>query len=503
MIRALGVLWFVLVASLVEAKTLYVNAATGNDATNYATNDANNPWASLCRAARGTTSCSSSSAGEAAQQGDTVMVAAGTYSAAGQNNRFIPAHYPVNDGASGQPIVFIAVGTVELRLSSGSGPGMGCVDNSYVSWTTFPGVVGKWYIDEDFSAGGPDTGPVVMKSSDHCVINRLEVNGHYINYPGSGGDNHNGIRVEFCDDCTITNCLIYGIGSIEGTAPSEVSAYRQNDAGIMLYSSNRVLIEHNEVHTTGTAVYIKDLAADTGTQTDIIVRFNYFHDTVVHGVFVGKSQTARIYQNVFLRTAEFVHFRDLADSAGPEDDDFPNGDVVANNTAIDVTYGVGFSGAFGLTTGVVVQGNIISATDRMIVSLDGDYTGPGDVTTNRNVYRGAYPTFADFAAADYTLAAYRTAFSMDADSITTDPQFLGGSTCRGYELHAASAARNLSVDVADIDDDANTSETNHAGACQTGAEVFGIVSETAAASGPVRLRIRVALLTGRAWEGMA
>ncbi len=62
-----------------EAKTLYVNGATGNDSTTYASNDANNPWQTIARAAWGSTNYLSPNPGQAAQEGDTVLIAAGTY----------------------------------------------------------------------------------------------------------------------------------------------------------------------------------------------------------------------------------------------------------------------------------------------------------------------------------------------------------------------------------------------------------------------------------------
>jgi hypothetical protein len=474
--RLLAPLLVLLAVAPASAKTLYVNAATGNDATSYAANDVNNPWATICRALKGTTSCASSSAGIAAQQGDTVVVIAGVYSVAGSSSRLTPALYPINDGASGSLITIQASGgTVEVRLSSGTGPAIGCRSNSYVTWTRADSD-SKWYVDEDQVPVIPDTGPVVLSSSDHCVMEWLEVNGTYVDYPGTGGDNHNGIRIEQCDDCEVRNALIYEIGSIEGTAPG-TAARRQNDAGIMLYSSDRVLLEHNTIYDVGTGIYVKDLAADTGTMEDGVVRLNWIHDAVVHGIFYGKDEDGKAYQNLIEDSGECVHFRDLADSAGTEDDDMPVRTIVANNTCDNVTSGIVVSGASGLTVDVRVEGNIINAATTMWRSDDGDYSGPNDVTSNRNVYRGTYTNFGSFAGGTtYTLAAFRTAFSMDADSITTDPQLLGGANCRGFELHASSAARSLAVDIADIDGDANVAETKHAGACQDGTETFGVES---------------------------
>jgi hypothetical protein len=458
------------------AKTLYVDIATGNDATTYSANDVNNKWATLCRALKGVTNCQGTAVPlQAADDGDTIVVTPGVYSGAGSNSRLTPAHFPTNDGSVGLPITIQATGgVVEIRLSSGAGPAFGCRNNSYVTWTA--DATGSWLVNEDHIPVVPDTGPVVLSSSDHCIVERAVVDGFSVDYPGTGGDNHVGIRIEFCDDCEVSNNTIDGIGSIEGVAPG-VQAYRQNDAGIMMYSSNRVLIEHNEISTVGTGIYIKDLAADTGTQDANIVRFNWIHDSNVHGIFIGKDEDGRIYQNLIEDSGECVHFRDLADSAGTEDDDYPLRTIVANNTCYTVVSGIGLSGAYGLTTDVQFAGNIVLAVTTMIAGFDSDYDLPGDIDFEHNVYRGTYSPFAQLDATTRTFATWKSTYTKDSAavlSITTDPLFLGGTPCRGYELHAASPARALSVDVADIDNDANTSETVHAGACQTGSEVFGV-----------------------------
>ena len=60
-------------------RTLYVNSATGNDATTYANNSASTPWRTIGRAAWGSTNYASPNAAQAAQAGDTVLIEAGIY----------------------------------------------------------------------------------------------------------------------------------------------------------------------------------------------------------------------------------------------------------------------------------------------------------------------------------------------------------------------------------------------------------------------------------------
>ncbi|MFN0063648.1 MAG: hypothetical protein ACKVPX_14165, partial [Myxococcaceae bacterium] len=116
----------VVTASAAQAKTLYVNGATGNDAVTYAANDEANPWRSIGRASWGSTNREARDGTQAARAGDVVLIAAGVYSVVGTNTRSEISYYTENHGAPGSPVVFRAQGTVNLTLSSGTGPLIGC-----------------------------------------------------------------------------------------------------------------------------------------------------------------------------------------------------------------------------------------------------------------------------------------------------------------------------------------------------------------------------------------
>jgi hypothetical protein len=76
-----------------DAKTLYVDGATGDDSVTWAQNGPSNPWRTLTRATWGSTNPNARVAAQAAQAGDTVIIAAGTYSAPGTNTRDTPAFF--------------------------------------------------------------------------------------------------------------------------------------------------------------------------------------------------------------------------------------------------------------------------------------------------------------------------------------------------------------------------------------------------------------------------
>ena len=68
-----------LLAFVAHGKLLYVDTATGNDATPYAQNDATHPWATIARAAWGSTTYLAPNPSQAAQGGDTVLIPEGLY----------------------------------------------------------------------------------------------------------------------------------------------------------------------------------------------------------------------------------------------------------------------------------------------------------------------------------------------------------------------------------------------------------------------------------------
>ncbi|MCU0736716.1 MAG: hypothetical protein MUF20_14595, partial [Methylotetracoccus sp.] len=127
----------ILTASFADAKVLYVDRNSGNDATTYEANSATSPWRTIGRAAWGSTTRSSPNASQAARAGDTVIIRAGTYSTAGSGLRYDPAYNPANSGTAAQPIVFQAEGTVTLTLSSSRGPVIGSNERNYITWKGF------------------------------------------------------------------------------------------------------------------------------------------------------------------------------------------------------------------------------------------------------------------------------------------------------------------------------------------------------------------------------
>jgi hypothetical protein len=223
----------VLLISVADAKTLYVNGATGNDATTYESNSATAPWRTIGRAAWGSTSYTSPNAAQAAKPGDVVEISEGIYWETGNpsGGRFSVSLNPVNNGTAASPIIFRGVGDVFVRMQRGFRGGMiGCEGRSYIIWDNFQ-------IDDYYGGSTSDTGPVVFSANArHCQLINSTVKGHpgsyYHGYPTFGG-NYRGISIEPAHFIVIRNNVIHDFRG------------GQNEAGVMLYDSNDNLIENN------------------------------------------------------------------------------------------------------------------------------------------------------------------------------------------------------------------------------------------------------------------
>jgi len=91
--------------------TTWVDVATGDDNNTYAQvsgDPATYKWATLYRAVKGCAPGGTPSSSEAAQAGDTVIIAAGTYDIEEYTGPHTCVYNPQNSGSSGNPIIFQA-----------------------------------------------------------------------------------------------------------------------------------------------------------------------------------------------------------------------------------------------------------------------------------------------------------------------------------------------------------------------------------------------------------
>ena len=461
---SLALLGLLLAPVVAGAKELYVDRASGNDSVTYEANGPGTPWASIGRAAWGSTNRSAPNAGQAARAGDTVHIAAGTYVTAGTGNRFDPAYNPVNSGVSGSPIVFGGTGLVNLQLNSSRGPVIGAYGGkNYITWDGF-------YIDEVTAAPTADTGPVTVVGSQGVTIRNLVIKG----ISASWEDNHNGIRIEGANNTLIQNNLIYGIGSAVQRG--------QNDAAVMLYDSNDTVIERNELHSSGAGVFVKGQHPGY-TQRRTIIRYNLIYAMESEGITIGPAaRDGKTYQNIIRDCAPdraAIRIYDFGTGEGTE----PINEVIANNTVDACSYGVLFAGT-GLNNRVM--GNIFTSSARAAL-WSWSLNSPAGLQFDRNLYFG-FGNFAELSNGNTTIAAWRSNFGQDLSSVTSDPLYVNGPG-NNFKLNANSPARSVGIDVLDLNGNGSTSDVIPAGAYVTGNETIGRVGTTGLPSAPTGLRI--------------
>ena len=274
--------------------TLWVDAATGNDSNTYAQVAAGGgsvAWATIERAAWGSTTRASPNTSEAAQAGDVVSVAAGTYRMTGhpQNNDFKYNVWlnPANSGTSGNEIVFVADGTVDVGFNSGGyGPVFGSFQRDYIVWNGF-------YADEANCPALAESGAAVLRECSWCRLENCELDG---NGDPSTGTNHC-TKVQWSDNCTISDCLIYDYQT------SGVS--NANGAGILVYDCEDITFANNEIYGCGSGIFLKDnmeiiTSPDNGFQFDIYNNFihNCDHSGIAVHRYDNRNANVDIYRNL-------------------------------------------------------------------------------------------------------------------------------------------------------------------------------------------------------------
>jgi hypothetical protein len=463
---------------------LYVNSTTGLDSrTKAQARSAATPWATVGRALWGSTTRGTPNTAEAAAAGDTVVVAAGTYSTAGLNLsgwggpsvRLTPLYNPVNEGSSGLPITIqVATGATVRLTHSSTGPTIGCGDRNYIIWDGFT-------LNTSTAPRSGDTGPVTLGGNNdsthavYCEARNLTIEGTNIADDGQG--NFPGIRVENGDHMRIANVTASGFATAGVKGSNEVC--------VMIYDADDTLIEHLTCSDTGGGISVKgNHVPETVART--IARSNLLHD-LGFGIYLCASNAGRYYQNVIYT---------VSDSGIWVPDNSPclaTDDLIANNTIYDF---VGTNGAINYHfTACCTISNLRFHNNIFSTGTNGHgATGATAASvvaqsqSEHNVYF-TVPNVGAFSSGNLNLAAWK-ALSPAQDSvspagISTDPLFVSatghdfrlctGSGTPAVSCTGASPAIALGVDLLDLDGDGSVVDLIPAGASITGTEVFGRV----------------------------
>lgn len=479
-IATLALVFALLIPASSQAKNLYVNGTTGNDAVTYAANSEANPWRSIGRAAWGSTNRQARNGNEAARAGDVVLVAAGVYSTAATNTRNEVAYFAENSGVAGSPIVFRAVGLVQLTTSSGVGPLIGALSRNYITWDGFS-------IHEATAPSTPDTGPVTVYGCTGCVLENLDING---NGNANGRiDNHNGIRIESSRGVLVRNNRIQNVYT-----GSNVN----NGAAIMVYASGAVTFENNEIFNCGSGINLKGGPNTTASIDFFTIRYNLLYNIgevrngfgagsaiIMHaGAATTADRPTRIYQNVV---------RDVVGEAAVRIWRFSDTDItntpmngkIVNNTFVNTPKAMWVDNPPLANAGFVYKNNISSGTSEGAIAFNGVPNDKTRFDSENNLF-WSYGSMALTTNATHTLANWKSTFGQDTAapaSINADPGFVNLAG-RDLRLGVSSPARGLGRDVLDLNNNGSTTDLIPAGAYVSGNEVIGRTTALASPSTP-------------------
>jgi parallel beta-helix repeat protein len=470
---------------------LYVNSAHGSasDSTNKASNTESTPWATIGRAAWGSTNRSSPNSGEAAAAADTVIIVGGetegaavTYTYSGSiNDRWGVVYNPVNEGADGSPIVFEFVGYVRLAAPAANSPVIGSNSRDYIEWYADLSGANRCLIlcdgrggsshdtkeDETVVNTAEDTGPVTLLGCTGCSVQGTDIDGGpTVDYT----DNWEGIRAEGVIGCTIRNNRIRNFDNLTSSV---------NAAGIKLYDCDSCIVEHNEITDCGGGgIVIKDTPGATVDTTTNRIRNNWIEncDEGIAWSIHDQPGGDWIYGNVIKGAVNAFY---VTGTGGNLIDEW-----IFNNTVVDCDNWLYVSSS-GTWSGSRFWNNVVyGCTFRVINYGDGTGTPPAASAcsfqhnayhfSSGNFYLGSdgSRSFASFNG-QYTDQNEASPVSVNADPLLVD---VGGGD---YRLDVSSPARDLAVDIGDLDGDTSTVDNVHAGAYLTGDEIIGLLEEGA------------------------
>ncbi len=461
-----------------SGRTLFVNAATGDDSISYANNSASTPWRSIGRAAWGSSNRSAPVAAEAARAGDTVIVAEGDYGFSGiVGNRFGVIYNPVNQGTAGNFITFTCVGRCTLTAPNADSPVIGASGRNYVKWFADVRQSHAWVIAACGRVAGcgstavvnttPDTGPAVCSAATGCWIEGAEIDGLAgIDYR----DNWNGVRLENCTSCAIRNNRISNFTRDPVAGPTN-----HNQSILTMYGTANSLIEHNVGVNSGAGIYFKDTGS-TNAQSGNVVRYNRF-DQVNEVIAFSVTAEGRnyVYQNI----GTHGHTGVLVTGGGL------SGDWIFNNTFYRMSLTAVAPSQLG--QGGRFWNNICVECERAVYVEGGTMVASSVLDLQHNLYFG-YGIFYTGSDGNRSFSDFRSTFagqeqqapaSIDSDPELVDLAELDFRPCRATGVPAASCASaspalSLGVDLHDLDRDGNTSDLIPAGAYVSGGEVIGI-----------------------------
>lgn len=405
------------------ANYLYVdqNDPDCSDSRLYSANTAELPWCTIGRAAWGSTNRLSPNFNQAAQAGDTVIVAAGTYSAPGSGSRLTPAFNPANSGTSGNPITFLADGVVNLTLTAGTaGPVFGAHERNYITWDGFT-------INEaSYTPYAGERSIGVCWLAHHTTFRNNRLIGTTL-----GEGNHAALRSEDSFNCTMEYNTISDVYS---------SGDQGNTEGILAYNSVDLTIRYNHIYNCSQGIFIKG-----NNPGPVYIYNNLLHGFNANGLYIlglgedGNGGGGLVYRNIVYNSYAGLTLNSIGGG--------PDKLVVVNNVFDGTTWGGYFSTALTNNENII-RNNIFSNSSQFGWAIAYPYTNNGSFVINNNLYYSV-GTFARINYANYTFDQWRSNWSHDINGAVANPLFTN-ITNRDYTLQVGSPGRSMGYDVLNL-----------------------------------------------------
>jgi hypothetical protein len=297
-------------------------------------------------------------------------------------------------------------------------------------------------------------------------------------FGGGGDDSHQGnvIKLNAAYNVLVQNNSVHNsVIALEGLEGAECTGACNpvplNGAGIIVYRSTYIIENNTFYDNFGPDIFSKDYENQAGR--DAIIRNNYFDiSDVDFSTYAGDGETNvgvrgsgqqdyadnfYVYQNVF-----------RAKAYGIKSGDNLSGDnSYYNNTFINCDIDIGnLSGSTGQQA---MQNNNLyyhaSTGDLFYRWNDITAASPNDKTGDYNIFYGSanWYQYQPSAVTYTTLANWKTASSIDTNSITSDPALVNASGTAVTDFKRSSYAENFT----------GSSYGVHAGAYETGSESIG------------------------------
>lgn len=347
--------------------------------------------------------------------GDIVYLRGGTYMApVTSSDGYVPAIRPSNSGTVGNPITFKAyegeIPFIDNTRNQGSSGTVGSFGCRYVDYIVWDGIHSHVVPDSTGIGKG-----IILYHSNNVTIRNCDVEGNLY-----GRSNNAPLRIDYCDDLLVENNKFYN--SKNNGSPDV------NSAGIMLYHTNRCIIQNNDIFNCDIAYYDK---ADGNYNK---IRFNHFWNNS-YGISLSikffPTTGTEVYQNIIRGvTATYAfEFHDYSESGA-------NNIKVYNNVFYNCNKGIDTKQP-SYITGIQIFNNIIYNTG----SAKRLYQGAVSYLNYNTYYNVSSWNLNGYGGSDYTnLSSWQSATGFDINSNTNNPNFVnpGGLKAEDYKRNSYS-----------------------------------------------------------------